>query len=133
MARSNKVLIDTNVLVYMYEHKRDIFDYVSEIISGAEFFILDKSVIELEKVYKEKPRKLDAIKRYLKKMEDAKKYAIINVDDGLYKKNFCKIDRLLIYFSKDYLIYTNDVRLKKKIKEKNGQTITLREYGALIE
>ena len=41
-SRKNKILIDTNVIVYMYEQKKDVFDFALKIITDAEFFILDK-------------------------------------------------------------------------------------------
>ena len=77
MARSSKVLIDTNILVYMYENKKDIFEFVENIIPTTEFFVLDKSIEEIEKIYKEKPRKLELLKKYLEKLKNIKKIKIL--------------------------------------------------------
>jgi len=134
MGRLNKVLIDTNVLIYMYENKKDIFDYVNIIIPEAEFYILDKVYEELEKVLKSKPMKLRLIKNYLKKLEYSKKFNILEVNNRILQLSdkYQKIDNLLIYFSSKYLVYTNDKKLKEKINKKGRRVIILKNQGALL-
>ena len=135
MARSNKILIDTNILIYMYENKKDIFDAVTLLIPEAEFFVLDKTYNEIEKVFKDKPRKKEMLLRYLKKVEEKGKYKILNVPNELVDKSerYNKIDNLLIYYCKDYIIYTNDRILKEKLKFKHSKIITLKTQGAILE
>jgi len=135
MGRSNKVLIDTNILIYMYQNKKDIFDAVILLIPNAEFFVLDKVYDEIGKVFKDKPRKKEILLRYLQKVESKEKYKIIVVPNELLQKSerYKKIDNLLIYYSKDYIIYTNDRILKEKLKQKHTKIITLKTRGAIIE
>jgi len=134
MVRSNKILIDTNILLYMYDNKKDIFDAVRVVIPNAEFYILDKVFIEIDRVYKNKPTKLRLIKNYLKKLESLKKFEIIKVPVELLetKMKYSKIDNLLIYYSNKYIIYTNDRILKEKIKIKGNKTLTLKTNGVLL-
>jgi len=131
MAKLNKVLIDTNVLIYMYENKKDIFDFAEIVIPDAKFYILDKVYQELEKVFKKKPIKLKNIQKYLQKLENVKKIQKIKVPEDLAEKNRT-VDRLLIYYSKEYLVYTNDKELKKKINEKRRRVLVLREKGVYL-
>jgi rRNA-processing protein FCF1 len=135
MGRSNKILIDTNILIYMYENQKDIFDAVTVLIPEAEFYVLNKTYNEIEKVFKDKPRKKEMLIRYLKKVEAKGKYKIIDVPNEIVDKSerYQKIDNLLIYYSKDYIIYTNDRILKEKLKIKHAKIITLKTQGAILE
>jgi len=135
MGRSNKILIDTNILIYMYENQKDIFDAVTLLIPSAEFYVLNKTYNEIEKVFKDKPRRKEMLMRYLKKVEVKGKYKIIEVPNELSDKSerYLKIDNLLIYYSKDYIIYTNDRILKEKLKFKHAKIITLKTQGAILE
>jgi rRNA-processing protein FCF1 len=134
MARSNNILIDTNVLIYMYENKKDIFDNVKLLIPEAKFFVLDKVLDELSKVYKDKPRKFIITKNYLEKLKEIGKFEILNVDSKILELSpkYQKIDNLLIYYSDKYLVYTNDRKLKEKIKLRGNRVLTLRTNGVLL-
>jgi len=134
MARSNDVLIDTNVLIYMYENKKDIFEECKIVIPNARFFVLDKVLDELSKVYKNKSGKLMLINRYLEKLKEANKFEILNVSEEILKLSpkYAKIDNLLIYYSDKYLIYTNDKILKEKIKLRKNKVLTLKLNGVLL-
>lgn len=131
MQKLNKVLIDTNVLVYMYENKKDVFEFAQVVIPNAEFYILNKVYEELEKIFKQKPQKLKLIKKYLQKLENIKKIKTIDVLEEVAEKNRT-VDKLLIYYSKEFLIYTNDKELKKKINEKRKRVLTLKEKGVFL-
>lgn len=130
-SRKNKILIDTNVIVYMYEQKKDVFDFALKIITDAEFFILDKSIKELEKVYRVKPRKLEQIKKFIDKLLLINQVKILETPKEVLEK-IDKVDKILIYFSKEYLIYTNDRKLKQKILEKNRRVLTLRLHDVYL-
>jgi rRNA-processing protein FCF1 len=134
MGKSNNILIDTNILIYMYENKRDIFEYTKVLIPDAKFFILDKGFDELSKVYKDKPRKLSLIINYLNKLKEINKFEVLEVLDDVLSLSpkFQKIDNLLIYYSNKYLIYTNDKILKDKIKKKGNKVLTLRLNNVLL-
>jgi len=134
MVRLNKVLIDTNVLIYMYENKKDIFDNVESLITNVSFFVLDKVYEELDKVYKTKPIKNELIKRYLKKLEVINKFKIKKVDQKIIdlSPKYLKVDNLLIYYSDDYLIYTNDKKLKEKLKLIHKKVLTLKKNNVVL-
>ncbi len=134
MGKSSNILIDTNVLIYMYENKKDIFEESKFLIPNSNFFILDKVFDELSKVLKDKPKKLELIKKYLEKLKNINKYEILKVDEKILQLSpkYSKIDNLLIYYSNKYLIYTNDKKLKDKIKEKGNRVLVLKENGVLL-
>jgi len=125
------IIIDTNVLIYMYELKRDIFEFALNVLPNAKFFVLDQSIKEIEKVYKDKPRKLSILKNYLEKLKEKQKFEILEVDKSLIEK-FKKVDNLLIYFSSKYIVYTNDKILKSKIKKKGNKILTLRLHDVFL-
>lgn len=129
--RKNKILIDTNVIVYMFEQKKDIFDFAQKIITDAEFFILDKSLKELEKVYKGRPKKLEQINKFIDKLLAVNKMKILECSKEVLEK-YDKVDKILIYLSKKYLIYTNDRKLKEKILAKNRRVLTLRLHDVYL-
>ena len=117
MRKSNRVaniIIDTNVFIYMYELKKDIFEFALTVLPNAKFFVLSESFKEIEKVFSKKPRKLLNLKRYIEKLKELNKFEILEVDKSLLEK-YKKVDNLLIYFSNKYIIYTNDKILKSKI------------------
>ncbi len=125
------VIIDTNVLIYMYEHKRDIFEFAQNILPNARFFVLDSSLREIEQVYKSKPMKLKLLKAFLDKLEVAHKFEVLEVSPELRGK-YRNVDNLLIYFSNKYIIYTNDKILKSKIKKKGNTVLTLRLHNVFL-
>jgi rRNA-processing protein FCF1 len=47
-------------------------------------------------------------------------------------EKFDKVDKILIYLSKEYLIYTNDRKLKEKILAKNRRVLTLRLHDVYL-
>ena len=129
--RIANIIVDTNVLIYMYELKRDIFEFALTVLPSAKFFVLDESIKEIEKVYKDKPRKLSILKNYLEKLKEKDKFEILEVKKELIEK-FKKVDKLLIYFSSRYIIYTNDRILKSKIKKKGNKVLTLRLHDVFL-
>ena len=129
--RKNEILIDTNVLVYMYENKKDIFEFAKNKISNAHFIVLDKTINELEKIYCDKVQKLKHIKQYLSKLEEINKFEIMNVSASL-NSQYRNVDSLLVYFCKKYIIFTNDKKLKLRIKRKNGRILSLGSKDVFI-
>ncbi len=129
--RITNVIVDTNVFIYMYELKRDIFEFALNVLPNAKFFVLDQSIKEIEKVYKDKPRKLKTLKSYIDKLREKNKFEILEVKKELIEK-YKKVDNLLIYFSNKYIIYTNDKILKSKIKKKGNKVLTLRLHDVFF-
>ncbi|MFH0905825.1 MAG: PIN domain-containing protein [archaeon] len=131
MVLSNNILIDTNVLVYMYENKKDIFEVALNLIPNAKFFVLDLSFDEIDKIFKDKKKRREYLKRYLKKLEEQNKFEIIKTEAQLREK-FYNVDSVLVYLSSKYLIYTNDKKLKWKLKNRGKKVLTLRVKGAYV-
>ncbi len=129
--RVANIIIDTNVLIYMYELKRDVFEFALNVLPNGQFFVLDKSITELEKVFKDKPRKLILLKNFIEKLMSLKKFEILEVENELFEK-YKKVDNLLIYFSYKYIIYTNDKILKNKIKKRGNKVLTLRLHDVFL-
>lgn len=131
LSRATNIIIDTNVFIYMYEQKKDIFEFALTVLPNAKFFVLSETFKEIEKVYSKKPRKLTYIKKYIEKLKELNKFEIIEVDNSLIEK-YKKVDNLLIYFSYKYIIYTNDRILKSKIKKKGNKVLTLRLHDVYL-
>ncbi len=129
--RVANIIIDTNVFIYMYELKKDIFEFALTVLPNAKFFVLSESFKEIEKVFSKKPRKLLNLKRYIEKLKELNKFEILEVDKSLLEK-YKKVDNLLIYFSNKYIIYTNDKILKSKIKKKGNRVLTLRLHDVFL-
>lgn len=129
--RVANIIVDTNVFIYMYELKRDIFEFALTVLPNAKFFVLDESFKEIEKVYSKKPRKLLTLKKYIEKLKELNKFEILAVDKSLIER-YKKVDNLLIYFSNKYIIYTNDRILKAKIKKKGNRVLTLRLHDVFL-
>ncbi|HOZ35525.1 MAG TPA: PIN domain-containing protein [archaeon] len=129
--RVANIIVDTNVFIYMYELKRDIFEFALTVLPNAKFFVLDESFKEIEKVYKDKPQKLKTLKNYIEKLKELNKFEILAVDKNLIER-YKKVDNLLIYFSNKYIIYTNDRILKAKIKKKGNRVLTLRLHDVFL-
>jgi len=129
--RLANIIIDTNVLIYMYELKRDIFEFALNVLPNAQFFVLDKSFEELKNVYKDKPKKSEFLTKYIEKLMVSKKFTILEVSNDLFAR-FKKVDKLLIFLSNNYIIYTNDKLLKNKIKKKGNKVLTLRLHDVFL-
>lgn len=134
MGKQSNILIDTNILIYMYENKRDVFEDCKILIPEPKFYVLDKVYNELSKVLKDKPTKYLLIKKYLEKLKNAGKFEILNVDKEILSLSpkYEKVDNLLIYYSDKYLIYTNDKKLKEKIKLRRNKVLVLKSNGVLL-
>ena len=65
-----------------------------------------------------------------RKLHSANKFEILKVDKSILKKY--KVDDILLYLSDEYIIYTNDRKLKEKIKNKNGRVFVLKEKSAVF-
>lgn len=97
------IVLDTNFLVYCVKFRIDLFSEIQRICNFKyKICILDSTIKELEKI---KPKELSLIKKYIEKIE------VINAK----KEN---VDEELIDLSKkDCIIATQDLALKKQLKE----------------
>jgi len=121
-----KILLDTNFLLIPAQFNVDIFTEIDRImLTNYKIYILDKTIDELEKLTKDPKQKLrdrNAAKLGLQLIK-AKKINIIKTNEDLL------VDDLIVKLQKDYIIATQDMILKKRLKTK---TIVLRQKKHLI-
>jgi len=111
-----KIILDTNFLVSSIKFKIDIF---SE-LKGNELFVLDNVIKELEKICEGKGKDSISAKLALKLLK-TKKIEILK------DKKKHTDDSLIYYGKKGYIIATQDIKLKKKLKKKRVKFIYLRQ------
>ncbi|MBU1120343.1 MAG: hypothetical protein ABIE23_00155 [archaeon] len=116
-----KVSLDTNMLLAVNELKLDVFEEIKRKLGKVDFLIAGRVLNEMNEL----------------KKEGKKKEKGVLIAEKLIKINKCKIlkegkennaDEELIELSgKGVMIGTNDKELKKKIKEKGGRVIFIRQ------
>ena len=120
MALTNKVALDTNMLLAIKKLKIDIFEEIKESIGKAEFLIPVQVIKEMQKLSEKN-----------KNMEKASNIAL-----QLIKKNKAKeiqskekdADKALIELAKKgIIIATNDKELKKKVLKVKGKILNIRK------
>jgi len=117
--QNKKVAIDTNMLTAMLEFKIDIFEETKKMFGNVDFVILKKTISELEKItqrYGKEKKKAEFALKVLEK----KNWRLIEVE----AKN---CDDALVKISNDYIIATNDKKLKKRIKENKGKVLFIKQ------
>jgi len=103
------IILDTNFLIYCAEYKIDFFTEIERLCDFPyKLYILSRSIEELELL---KPKKLNIIKLFLKKI-DVIQSKIHYVDDELAE------------LSENAIIATQDKILKKRLK---GKIIVIRQ------
>ena len=119
MALLKKVAIDTNMLTAILEFKIDVFEEITKKLGKIEFLILEQTIEELEKIKntkgKEKKKAGFALKVLEKKKWRLEKIPNKNCDDALLE------------LSEKAIVATNDKELKKRIKEKGGEILFIRQ------
>lgn len=113
--------MDTNFLLIPAQFKIDIFSEIERIMQHPyEIFILDKSVDELNKIIKEqKGKDKDAAKLALQLIYG--KVNILKTDEGL-------VDDLIVDLAdNNTFVCTQDVELKKRLKEKKASIISMKQ------
>jgi len=122
-----KVIIDTNFLLIPAQFKVDIFDEIDRILSEKpELFIIDKTIGELNNILKTQKGKHKAAAKLALALLD--KYPLqqlatpeterhLNVDNLILKR--VKTDK--------FLVATQDMALKQKLKADNVRMIVLRQ------
>ncbi|MBW2977420.1 hypothetical protein KY331_01100 [Candidatus Woesearchaeota archaeon] len=120
-----KILLDTNFLLIPTQFKVDIFSEIDRImLEKYQLFVLDKTIDELKKITADKKQKLKnrkAAKLGLQILK-TKKVKILKTKEDL------SVDDLIAKL-KGYVVATQDIGLKKRIK---GKIITLRAKKKLI-
>ena len=118
MVKSFKIILDTNFLLTSVRYKIHALQDISERIPS-EFFILSGTIGELDGLSREnKKLKTEAnIVKQMLKSENIKSIqsTMENVDNELVSK------------SKEYIIATNDKKLRQKIHAAGGKSIYVKK------
>ena len=106
----------------------DIFEGIQKTIeANCEFFVLDKTINELESIIEGKTKKSrlndKTAAKIGKELIKKKKVKVIKTKEG-------KTDDLLVeYSAKGYIIATQDKELIKRIKQNKGKLLIMRQKG----
>ena len=123
-----KILLDTNFLMAVFQFKIDIFSEIERICNfNYKLFILDKTVDELKKIMKEqKGKNKDAAKFALKLV------TIKNISEIKTEKNVSADQAIVNTAQKGFIVATQDKALKKSLRMEKIQVIALRQKKYLI-
>ncbi|PKP57923.1 MAG: hypothetical protein CVT88_08195 [Candidatus Altiarchaeales archaeon HGW-Altiarchaeales-1] len=122
-----KVIIDTNFLLIPEKFRIDIFYEIPLLVPGCEFIIIDGTFRELERIHKDRNAANIALK-ILEQFKD--KYTIYA---GNSAKNYRTVDEEILDLATDssFIVCTDDKDLKRKLKERDVGTITLKHKSRI--
>lgn len=125
---TQKILLDTNFLLLPAQFNVDIFSEIDRIcLFKYQLFILDKTIDELKKIIADKKQKL--------KNRQAAKLALLLLKEKKVKilktKADLPVDDIIVGL-KGYIVATQDIGLKRRLKSKKTKLITLRAKKKLI-
>lgn len=131
MPQKQRIILDTNFLLIPAQFGLDIFSELEKTCSFSyELIIFDKSLNELENIVNTgKGHDKDTAKTTLLLVENMisnKKLNIIPAKTGYIDKEI--IDSA----DKDTLVATQDIELRKRLKEKGIKTIVMRQKKHLV-
>ncbi len=118
-----KVVLDTNMLTVPFQFKVDILEEIWRLLPEAKIYTVPQVIRELRKMLEGSIKERLAAKVGLKLLE---KVEVLDVDESL------PTDTILLKLSEEgYIIATNDRELRRRIRERGGSTIYLRERNHL--
>ena len=124
------IIIDTNFLMTPYKFRVDIFSEFNRVCNfNYKLFIFEQSIKELENIIKKQSGKNKKAAQFALKLIKLK-----NID--VIKSEQKDVDSLILdTLSKDTIIATQDILLKKELLKKGASVIILRQkkYLQLIE
>lgn len=124
-----KILLDTNFLLIPGKYRVDIFSEIDRLLREPyELYIIDKTLDELERLktkLRGKEKEALNISYQLVKGKDLKIIPIRNEDKSYVD------DLILELANQDYIICTQDMELKRRLKAKHVKLITMRQKSHL--
>jgi rRNA-processing protein FCF1 len=124
LEESNKVALDTSILLSIPENKARVFEGIREKIWNAEFFVTESVLRELDVLQERKGKRQDVeIVRKALKAHNVK-----TLENGCDNADDCLAEKA----SGGFIVATSDSALKKRIKGFGGRIIYLKK-GKLIE
>lgn len=126
-----QIIIDTSMLIAAAQFRADIFSEISRIcLFNYHLCIIDRTIDELNRIYEgQKGRHKAAAKLALALLKPQK---IMVIDTRKIDSGY--VDRLILETAKkgESVVATQDIVLKRKLKEKGIQVITLRQKKHLV-
>jgi len=126
--KMKKIVLDTNFLLIPAQFKVDIFSEIDRIMTEPyEIYIVDKTIDELKKIIMDTRQKLKDRKAagLALQLIEAKKIPQIKTEKDK------SVDDLIMGL-KGYIVATQDIELKMRLKAKKVRIITLRAKKKLI-
>ncbi len=125
----NKIILDTNFLLIPLQFNVDIFEEINRIcVFKYKLFIIDKTIEELKDIIEKQRGKNKIAAGFALKLLKTKKVAIIETKENK------SVDDLIVDISekKNYIVATQDIDLKKRLKQHNVPLIVLRQKKYLL-
>ncbi|MBN2127828.1 MAG: hypothetical protein JW703_05600 [Candidatus Diapherotrites archaeon] len=117
MESSNKVAVDTNMLLAITQFNVPITTLIKEKLGNTEFFFPTQVKKELNGLKKELRKEVSIAEKIMEQEKfTEKKVDAKNADDALLELS-----------KKGFIIATNDKELKKRIQETKGKILFLRQ------
>jgi rRNA-processing protein FCF1 len=122
-----KIILDSNFLMAVSQFKVDIFQEIKRIAEFKyELFIIDKTIDELESITEKQTGKNKAAAKLALSLIKLKKIKKIKTKAG-------NVDELIVKNSdKNTIVATQDMELKKILKERGVPLIVLRQKKYLM-
>ena len=121
-----KIILDANFLLAIYELKLDIFEALEKLYTGPyKLYVLDKTIDEVEKLIKSSSLSRRQASRF------AKKILANNDITRIETQGQNLVDNILVDLD-GYTIATADRELKRRLKQKGKKVITIRQKKYLI-
>ncbi len=115
-----RIALDSSFLLSIAELKVDVFREIRETLGKAEFFVPGAVKREMEKLEKEGKKKWIAV-RIAKNLAEKNQAKEVEVEAESPDK---ALERLA---EQGYYVATNDSELRKRIKEKRGKVVLIKQ------
>ncbi|MFH1972515.1 MAG: hypothetical protein ABIJ18_03505 [archaeon] len=121
-----KIIIDTNILMSVFQLKIDIFEEIFKALdTNFELYILDKQQNELEKLINDSKLSISQPAKFALKILKSKPIKIIKTTENL------PVDDLIVE-QKGYIVATVDKQLKQRLKKKGIKILTIKQKKYFI-
>ena len=114
-----RVLLDTNAILAVFNYRKDIFKLIREKYT-AELYTTKSVINELKSIAND-PKRKGSERRNAKLA-----LQLLQINNVKILNLVGKTDKILEDLSKEFVIFTLDKELKRKIKQKNGYFMELR-------
>ncbi len=125
------VLVDTSVLLKIFEVKKDLFELLKEklLYNNIVFIILKEVFEELEGLSKGNSKRAFYAKSALKFLNTLKKQKTLKILDEHLNYSYNYTDDIILEFAfeNNFLIFTQDLDLVKKAKKKGLKVFYLKK------